>query len=161
MIGWMDIVLRLGAATLIGGMLGLNREMHHKHTGVRTLGLVGLGSAIAVLAVADDPQADVSRVIQGVITGIGFLGAGVILHHPTEGKVHGLTTAATIWVTASLGMLCGLASWRTLTVAVLLTMVLLTIGGPFEKWCKGRLSSEEPPAPGESDQRTGRDDRAG
>src|ERR1051326_3309819 len=135
-IGWLDIFIRLGAATVIGGAVGLNRELHHKSTGVRTLGLVGLGSALAVLAVAEDPQADVSRVIQGVITGIGFLGAGVILHHTTEGKVHGLTTAATIWVTASLGLLCGLAAWRTLTVAVLLAIILLTVGGPFEKWCK-------------------------
>ena len=69
-------MVRLGAATVIGGALGLNRELHHKSTGVKTLGLVGLGSALAVLAVADDPQADISRVIQGVITGVGFLGAG-------------------------------------------------------------------------------------
>jgi putative Mg2+ transporter-C (MgtC) family protein len=151
MIGWMDIVLRLGAAMLIGAMLGLNRELHHKPTGVRTLGLVGLGSALAVLAVAEDPQADISRVIQGVITGIGFLGAGVILHRPTGGKVHGLTTAATIWVTACLGILCGIAAWRTTAVAILLTGALLTVGGPFEKWCQKRYGSAEPPAPGESE----------
>jgi putative Mg2+ transporter-C (MgtC) family protein len=150
MIGWLDIFVRLGAAMAIGGAVGLNRELHHKPTGVRTLGLVGLGSALAVLAVADDPQADVSRVIQGVITGIGFLGAGVILHHPTEGKVHGLTTAATIWVTASLGILCGLAAWRTVTVAILLTVVLLTTGGPFEKWCQKRFGSGGPSTPGDS-----------
>jgi putative Mg2+ transporter-C (MgtC) family protein len=151
MIDWMDIVLRLGAAMLIGAMLGLNRELHHKPTGVRTLGLVSLGSALAVLAVADDPQADVSRVIQGVITGIGFLGAGVILHRPTGGKVHGLTTAATIWVTACLGILCGLAAWRTTAVAILLTATLLTVGGPFEKWCHKCFGSDEPPAPGASE----------
>lgn len=149
MIGWLDILVRLGAATAIGGAIGLNRELHHKQTGVRTLGLVGLGSALAMLAVADDPQADVSRVIQGVITGIGFLGAGVILHR-SGGKVHGLTTAATIWVTASLGILCGIAAWRTVAVALLLTMVLLTLGGPFEKWWARRFGSAEPPA-GEPD----------
>ena len=91
----------------------------------------------------------VSRVIQGVITGIGFLGAGVILHRPTEGKVHGLTTAATIWVTACLGMLCGLAAWKTVTVAILLTAVLSAIGGPFEKWCQKRFGSSGPSNPGE------------
>ena len=149
MIGWLDILIRLGAATVIGGAVGLNRELHHKSTGVRTLGLVGLGSALAVLAVADDPQADVSRVIQGVITGIGFLGAGVILHRPTGHKVHGLTTAATIWVTACLGMLCGLAAWKPVTVAILLTAVLLTVGGPFEKWCQKRLGSSGPSNPGD------------
>ena len=78
MLGWLDIILRLGAAILVGSVIGLNRELHHKPTGMRTLGLVALGSALAVLAVAQDPQADVSRVIQGVITGVGFLGAGVI-----------------------------------------------------------------------------------
>jgi putative Mg2+ transporter-C (MgtC) family protein len=150
MIGWLDIVVRLGAAVAIGGAIGLNRELHHKQTGVRTLGLVGLGSALAVLAVADDPQADISRVIQGVITGIGFLGAGVILHRPTGGKVHGLTTAATIWVTASLGILCGIAAWRTVVVALLLTVVLLTGGGPFERWCKNRFGFGGSSAPGDS-----------
>ena len=141
MIGWLDIFVRLGAATAIGGAIGLNRELHHKPTGVRTLGLVGLGSALAMLAVADDPQADVSRVIQGVITGIGFLGAGVILHRPTGGKVHGLTTAATIWVTACLGILCGIAAWRTVAVAILFTAVLLTVGGP---WKSGSTSASAP-----------------
>jgi putative Mg2+ transporter-C (MgtC) family protein len=109
MLSWLDITLRLGTAMLIGCMIGANREMHHKSTGVRTLGLVGLGSALAVLAVAKGPDAHASRVIQGVITGVGFLGAGVILHGPTGTQVQGLTTAATIWITASLGVLCGLA----------------------------------------------------
>src|SRR4051812_45282219 len=103
MIEWLDIVIRLSAATLIGGGIGLNRDLHHKPTGLRTLALVALGSALAVLAVADYPQADVSRVIQGVITGVGFIGAGVILHRPTQKRVHGLTTAAAIWVTAAYG----------------------------------------------------------
>ena len=142
MIDWSDIVLRLGAAILIGGAIGLNRELHHKSTGLRTLGLVALGSALAVLAVSQDAQADVSRVIQGVITGVGFIGAGVILHRPTGGKrVHGLTTAATIWVTAAMGVLCALAAWRILVVAVVLVFLLLVFGGPIEKWCHKRLGS--------------------
>src|SRR6185295_10948052 len=145
MIDWMDIILRLGAATLVGGALGLNRELHNKPTGVRTLGLVSLGSALAVLAVAGDPQAELSRVIQGVITGIGFLGAGVILHRPTDSKVHGLTTAATIWVTAALGVLCGIGAWLTILVAMVLVGLLLTIGGPFEKWCHRQLGGAKTP----------------
>ena len=149
MIGWLDIIVRLGAAVAIGGAVGLNRELHHKATGVRTLGLVSLGSALAMLAVADDPQSDVSRVIQGVIVGVGFLGAGVILHRPTGGKVHGLTTAATIWVTACLGILCGIAAWRTVAVAILFTAVLLTAGGPIEKWFHKRFGSDEPSTPSE------------
>jgi putative Mg2+ transporter-C (MgtC) family protein len=143
MLSWLDIILRLGAAMLIGSMIGLNRELHHKSTGVRTLGLVALGSALAVLAVAKDPDADASRVIQGVITGIGFLGAGVILHGPTGVQVQGLTTAATIWITASLGVLCGLAAWRILAIAVVLTVFLLIAGGPLEKWLDRRVGSDE------------------
>jgi putative Mg2+ transporter-C (MgtC) family protein len=147
MLGWTDIVLRLGAAMLIGGALGLNRELHNKPTGVRTLGLVGMGSALAVLAVADDPQAEITRVIQGVIVGIGFLGAGVILHRNSNSKVHGLTTAATIWITAFFGILCGLAAWRTTAVAIILTAILLTLGGPFERWCHRHFGSDRS-APG-------------
>ena len=143
MIDWTDIILRLGGAMLVGCAIGLNRELHHKSTGMRTLGLVALGSALAVMSAAQDQQADVSRVVQGVITGIGFLGAGVILHRPNGGKVHGLTTAATIWVTASLGILCGLAAWRTVTIAVLLMLFLLIVGGPIEKWCHKLLGSDD------------------
>jgi putative Mg2+ transporter-C (MgtC) family protein len=143
MLGWLDIILRLGAAVLIGAILGLNRELHHKSTGIRTLGLVALGSAIAVLAVAKDPAADASRVIQGVITGIGFLGAGVILHGPTGIQVQGLTTAATIWTAATIGVLCGLGAWQILAVAVVLTVVLLVVGGPLEKWLVRRFDSHQ------------------
>jgi putative Mg2+ transporter-C (MgtC) family protein len=143
MLGWLDIILRLGAASLIGALIGLNRELHHKSTGIRTLGLVALGSAIAVLAVAKDPAADASRVIQGVITGIGFLGAGVILHGPTGIQVQGLTTAAGIWMTASLGVLCGLGAWQILLVAVVLMGVLLVVSGPIEKWLVGPMDSDK------------------
>src|SRR5215470_2623054 len=76
MLSWLDITFRLGAATVIGSLIGIYLELHQKPTGMRTLGLVALASAVAVLAVAKDPDADASRVIQGVITGIGFLGAG-------------------------------------------------------------------------------------
>lgn len=149
MIDWMDILVRLGAAMLVGCAIGLNRELHHKATGMRTLGLVALGSALAVLAVAQDPAAEVSRVVQGVITGIGFLGAGVILHQPDGGKVQGLTTAATIWVTASLGILCGVGAWTTVAIAALLVLFLLTVGGPLERWCHKLLDPDndtKPPA---------------
>ena len=78
MLSWLDITFRLGAATVIGSLIGIYLELHQKPTGMRTLGLVALASAVAVLAVAKDPDADASRVIQGVVTGVGFLGAGVI-----------------------------------------------------------------------------------
>jgi putative Mg2+ transporter-C (MgtC) family protein len=74
----LDIAVRLGAATLVGVLLGLNRDLHGKSTGVRTLGLVCLGSALAVLSIHAATGAEESRVIQGIVTGVGFLGAGVI-----------------------------------------------------------------------------------
>ena len=151
MIDWSNIIIRLFAAMIIGGVIGLDRNLHHKPTGVRTLGLVALGSALAVLAVAQDSQAEVSRVIQGVITGVGFIGAGVILHRPTGKRVHGLTTAAAIWVTAALGLLCGLAAWRIVLIAVPFILLLLIFGGPVETWCHKRLGSDDeqkpPPKP--------------
>ena len=132
---WHDIVFRFGAATLIGALMGVYLELRGKPTGLRMLGLVALASAVVVLAVAQDSEADVSRVIQGVITGVGFLGAGVILHLGRDvGAVHGLSTAATIWFTASLGVLCGLAAWRLLAVALVFTAILLIASRAIEKW---------------------------
>lgn len=132
---WHDIVFRFGAATLIGALMGVYLELRGKPAGLRMLGLVALASAVVVLAVAQDSEADVSRVIQGVITGVGFLGAGVILHLGRDvGAVHGLSTAATIWFTASLGVLCGLAAWRLLAVALVFTAILLIASRAIEKW---------------------------
>src|SRR5262245_37878345 len=101
MLDWLDIIFRFGAAILIGSSIGIYLELHQKPTGMRTLGLVSLASAVAVFAVAKNPDAEASRVIQGVMTGVGFLGAGVIVHLGRDGQVvHGLSTAATIWITA-------------------------------------------------------------
>src|SRR6266581_6178872 len=97
-----DIAVRLGVATLVGVLLGLNRDLHGKSTGVRTLGLVCLGSALAVLSIHAVSGTDASRVIQGIVTGVGFLGAGVIVRNSKGHHVHGLTTAACVWVTARL-----------------------------------------------------------
>jgi len=92
MLDWYEIVIRLGSAALVGGLIGLNRDLHHKPSGLRTLSLVGLGAAPVVLVVADgttDPNAT-SRILQGIITGVGFLGAGVIIHEAATAKVRGL-----------------------------------------------------------------------
>ena len=139
MLDWLEIISRLGAAALIGSLLGIYLELHQKPTGIRTLGLVALASALAVLAVAKKPDPDASRVIQGVIAGVGFLGAGVILRRATGGQVvHGLSTAATIWVTASLGVLCGLGAWSIVIVGFVFAFLLLVAGGVVEKWLQGR-----------------------
>ena len=136
-----DVILRLGGATLVGATIGLNRDLHGKPIGVRTLGLVGLASAIATLAVAPNGGESVnsidatSRVIQGVLTGIGFLGAGVIVRRNIGGRVHGLTSAACAWATACLGLVCGLAAWPIVATGVVLVFVVLVFGGPFERMC--------------------------
>ena len=91
------IALRLVLALFVGAVLGLNRWLHHKSAGIRTHSLVAIGSATAVMLISDFIQDDaqsVSRVLQGLITGLGFLGAGVIIHEQRSQKVHGLTTAA-------------------------------------------------------------------
>ena len=130
----LDEVLRLLAAAGVGIVIGINREMHGKPLGMRTLALVGLGSAIAALTAIDfrgldhDPDAlsrVVQGVLQGVLTGIGFIGAGVVLRDTKTGTVQGLTTAATVWVTAALGIACALAAWHLVLSGVVITVVIL------------------------------------
>ncbi|WP_197530108.1 MgtC/SapB family protein [Gloeobacter violaceus] len=131
-----EVLLRLGAAVLAGGVLGLNRNLSGKSAGLRTNALVCLGAALVTLVALEIAGADGSgalRVVQGVITGIGFLGGGVILHPQTRKKVSGLTTAATIWVAASLGIACGAGLWPVLLCGLLLTLLVLLVGGPFEQ----------------------------
>ena len=159
-LGWQEITLRLGSATLAGAVLGLNRELRGKPAGLRTNALVALGSALLILAGvgitsgADSArQADViSRAMQGIITGIGFLGAGVILRDTSGTQVHGITTAATIWLTAALGVLCGAGMWQVALLGMGLTLVVLVLGKPLEKFIHRKFpklsehnSSEPPP----------------
>lgn len=111
-LGWeqaelIEAALRLVVATLAGMAIGLNRDLHNKPVGMRTLGLVSLGSALALLSATsfgklEYDQDAVSRVIQGLLTGVGFIGAGVVLHDKSRMKIHGLTTAATVWVASTL-----------------------------------------------------------
>src|SRR5262249_18406327 len=124
----LDIALRLGAATLVGIVLGLNRDLHGKSTGVRTLGVLGLGSALAVLSIHAVTGSDASRVIQGIVTGVGFLGAGVIVRSEKGHHVQGLTTAAVVWVTACLGAACAVARWQIVVIGVVLVFVILVFG---------------------------------
>ena len=134
----MTIALRLALSALIGGLIGLNRDLHHKPAGVRTHALVSLGTTLMVIVVLPpDGVTEIhydalSRVIQGVLTGIGFLGAGVILHDPGSGRVSGLTTAATIWLTALIGVACGVGLYGAVLVAVALGALVVQIGGPVE-----------------------------
>jgi len=140
----LEITIRLAAATIVGAAIGLNRDLHGKPTGVRTLGIVALGSALIVMAsgsFAHTASADwsaMSRTIQGLITGIGFLGAGVIMREQTH--VHGLTTAASIWLTACFGVVCAVGAWGPLLVALALTFLLLVFGGQVERFVHSRLA---------------------
>lgn len=130
----LEIFCRLLAASLVGGMLGLNRDLHGKPTGVRTLGLVGLGSALAVMAGGHiGGVGDTSRVIQGIVTGIGFLGAGVIVRAGAGFHVQGLTTAACTWLAACFGVTCAVGDWRIVLIGLVLAFAILLGGGPLEK----------------------------
>lgn len=135
-----DTALRLGLATVIGALIGLNRDLHGKPAGLRTHALVALGSALIVLTCGQLPgtfdfhAADAqSRAIQGLITGIGFLGAGVILHDPGKGRIQGLTTAAAIWVSALFGAACGAGIVIPVLVGFMLLLLVLIYGGSIER----------------------------
>src|SRR5258705_7063985 len=129
-----DIAIRLCAATVVGGALGLNRDLHGKPTGVRTLSLVALGSALAVMAVTRTGDINaISRVVQGTLTGIGFLGAGVIVRTLNGEHVHGLTTAACVWLTACVGVVCGVAEWQGILVGVPRVFSRPPLGAPPAK----------------------------
>ena len=149
----LDVALRLGSAMVIGAAIGLNRDLRGKPTGVRTLGLVGLGAALVILASTDFlvvlPTADanpVSRAIQGVLTGIGFLGAGVIVREGGGRKVQGLTTAALIWLTACMGIVCGLGAWIPALIAFCMVFLLLLGGGALERWMHRRWEGKQSPS---------------
>lgn len=138
--GHEETALRLGAALVLGSLLGVNRELHGKAAGLRTHALVCLGAAVATIIVLKSPntslvaadQNAIGRVVQGILTGVGFLGAGVILRDPA-GHVTGLTTAATIWMCAVLGIVCGLGYWVILGMTAGLTAIILLLGRPLER----------------------------
>lgn len=131
-----EVGLRLGAAALSGAAIGINRDLAQKPIGIRTLGLVALGAAVVAVATIQVPglaeNSDaMSRVVQGLIqgimAGISFIGAGVILRDAETRTVEGLTTAASVWVTAALGIACGLGAWTTVAVALVIALVLLVV----------------------------------
>ena len=123
------LFVRLLLAALLGGVLGYEREHRGKAAGVRTHMLVSMGSALFVLV----PQlggmqlADMSRVIQGIVAGIGFLGAGAIIKNHSEENVQGLTTAASVWMTAAIGIACGLGRESTAVIGTLLSLAVLAV----------------------------------
>ncbi|WP_395763927.1 MgtC/SapB family protein [Stutzerimonas balearica] len=117
---------RLLVAAALGGLLGYERELKRKAAGLRTHMLVALGAALFVLVPlqAGVPKEDVSRVMQGIVTGIGFLGAGTILKGSSVEDVKGLTTAAGIWLTAAIGVAAGMGHEATAVLSSLLALAV-------------------------------------
>ena len=133
------ITLRLLIAAILGGILGFEREHKGKAAGLRTHMLVALGAALFVLIPqqAGVSDADLTRVLQGLVVGIGFLGAGTIVKGTEEGEVKGLTTAAGIWLTAAIGVAAGMGREATAVLSTLLALAILytvpKIARRFEK----------------------------
>lgn len=129
------IILRLVVAVVLGAALGFERELRGKDAGLRTHMLVSLGAAIFILVPVTSgmPTADVSRVMQGVVAGIGFLGAGAILKQEKDQEVKGLTTAASIWVAAAIGVSAGYGREATAVASTVVALFVLAVLGRLEK----------------------------
>ncbi|AEJ04278.1 Mg2+ transporter [Stutzerimonas stutzeri] len=126
---------RLLIATILGGLLGYERERKRKAAGLRTHMLVALGAALLVLVPVQAGMSleDISRVIQGLVTGIGFLGAGTILKGSSVENVKGLTTAAGIWLTAAIGVAVGLGHEATAVLSTLLALAIFVLMPRLER----------------------------
>ncbi len=129
------VIVRIAVASALGGLLGLERQRAGKPAGTRTHMLVALGAALFVMFPLEEGMAvaDISRVIQGVATGIGFLGAGTILKRQEEEDVQGLTTAANIWLTAAVGLAVGAGHLWLPIVSTIMALVILAVLGRFSR----------------------------
>ncbi len=150
--GWYaEIMLRLLIAAVLGSLVGIEREIHGRSAGFRTQLLVALGSALAMVVslhfarqfASSDPGAlslriDPARVAYGVMGGVGFLGAGVIMRRDTG--VKGLTTAASLWCTAAVGLACGFGMYIVAVFAAMLVIFSLTVLNRLDKWLPSRAS---------------------
>ncbi|MCC8359286.1 MgtC/SapB family protein [Salinimicrobium sediminilitoris] len=126
---------RIGAALLAGLLIGIEREIHNKNAGLKTNALVSLGAAVFVLtslSFAGDDYVDTTRVIGQVVTGIGFLGAGVILHKGNV--VRGLTTAATVWCSAGAGCLAAIGQYSELLLLVGVIVFVNVVFNPVDRF---------------------------
>jgi putative Mg2+ transporter-C (MgtC) family protein len=152
----LSIAVRLGAAMVAGAVIGIDRELKNKPAGLRTHSMVSIGAAIVVLATVASSQGSadaVSRAIQGIITGIGFLGAGVIMQYERERRVEGLTTAASIWVAAGLGVACGAGLVELVGIAMVAAILVLVGGNWIEGALKRRGESKLLDTPPDGDRR--------
>jgi putative Mg2+ transporter-C (MgtC) family protein len=134
----LELLVRVGLATLLGVAIGMERQWRSRMAGLQTMALVSMGSALFTVmgAYAFPAQADPSRVAAQIVTGIGFLGAGVILKSGMT--VVGLNTAATLWATAAVGALCGVWMWREALAGALAIIVSNGLLYPLAKWIDRR-----------------------
>jgi putative Mg2+ transporter-C (MgtC) family protein len=147
---WMvRATVRLLFAAVLAGVIGWQRERTHKTAGLRTHMLVALGSAIFTLVTleADHNVGDVSRVIQGIAAGMGFIGGGVILKPTGEHQVFGLTTAATLWLVAAVGVAAGLGCLGSAIIGIVLTYGIVAGLEPVERRWHGTAATTEEPGP--------------
>lgn len=124
---WLTLLTKVILAMALGYLIGLERELHGKVVGTRTISLIAIGSALYVLMSPSIIDGDNSRIIAQVVSGIGFLGAGIIFKHGDT--VKGLTTAATVWCAAAIGCLCGYGMYAE---AVIGTIAVMTINLLFK-----------------------------
>jgi putative Mg2+ transporter-C (MgtC) family protein len=134
----LDLVWRLLLSAGLGAAIGLEREYRRKPAGLRTNILIAIGSALfTILSISmTSSTGDPSRVAGQIVTGIGFLGGGAILRN--RDTVHGMTTAATIWVNAAIGVACGIGQYELATITTALTLVVLVVLPPIETYFERR-----------------------
>lgn len=126
---WTQLLIRLSVAIALSGILGYERESRRSPAGLRTHMLVGLGAAMFVLIPLQSGMTiiDMSRVLQGLIAGIGFLGAGAIIKIDEKRTIHGLTTAASLWLTAAIGVAAGMGREASAVITTVLALVILSL----------------------------------
>jgi putative Mg2+ transporter-C (MgtC) family protein len=145
-----DTAMRLLSAVICGAAVGLNRFLRHKSAGMRTHALTSLGAATATLVAVQIGDAQTAgRVIQGLLTGVGFIGAGVIMRDG-ESHVQGLTTAASVWVCAVIGIACGAGKIIIAAAVVIITLATLIVGRPVERFI-AHMAHDEKAANDKSD----------
>lgn len=130
-INWNNLV-PLIVASILSGIVGIEREIRRKPAGLRTNILIGLGAALfTILAETMSGEDAAARIIQGIVTGVGFIGAGVLMRQ--EGSVTGTTTAATIWLVTGIGVACGMRCYETAVVVTILALIILWGLSPLDK----------------------------
>ena len=126
---WAEVLLRIVLAGALGGAIGAEREIREREAGLRTHMLVSLGTALFVVGAAETGMQteSLTRILQGIATGIGFLGGGAILKMTDQREVHGLTTAAGIWMTAAASAIAGLGQITVAVLGTVLGLLVLTV----------------------------------